>query len=167
MNDFGLFGLRVVAGGYMVTHGLPKLRDADGEYAKSFESLGFHPGSTFVTQAGLVETLSGALIALGALGPVGPMMLLADMIVATVATTARAKHFDPSKHEVEALYAAIAVLLALSGPGKISLEGALDIRPFDAAWLRYLSVGAALAGAAFMLSQRTPSASEPQTSSRA
>jgi len=157
MNDLALFILRIVAGSYMVTHGRPKLRDTDGEYAKSFESLGFHPGSTFVRRAGLVETLSGVLIALGALGPAGPMMLLADMIVAATSVSAREKAFKPSKHEVEALYASIAVLLIASGPGKISADSALGIRAFDRAWVRQLALGAALAGAAFMLSQRTPS----------
>jgi putative oxidoreductase len=156
VNDFGLFILRVVAGGYIMKYGLPKLRDIDGAVAKEFESLGFHPASTYVTRAGLVESISGALIALGALGPVGPMMLLADMVVAAVATTAQAKHFDLDKHEEEALFAAIALLLVLNGPGAISIDSAVGIRAFDRAGLRYLSVAGAFAGAAFMLLQRTP-----------
>jgi putative oxidoreductase len=155
VNDFGLFILRLVAGGYIVKYGLPKLRDVDGAFAKEFESLGFHPAGTYVTQAGLVEVISGALIALGALGPIGPMMLLSDMVVAAVATTARAKHFDFDQHEEEALFAAIALLLALGGPGAISADSTLRIRMFDRAWLRILSVPGALAGAAFMLLQRT------------
>jgi putative oxidoreductase len=155
VNDFGLFILRVVAGGYIMKYGVPKLRDIDGAYAKEFEGLGFHPVSTYVTRAGLVESISGALIVLGALGPVGPMMLLSDMVVAAAATTARAKQFDFDQHEEEALFAAIALILALSGPGKISADSALGLRMFDRAWLRYLSIAGALAGAAYMLSQRT------------
>ena len=157
MNDFGLFILRVVAGGYVMKYGLPKLRDADGAFAKEFESLGFHPAGTYVKRAGLVEVLSGALVALGALGPVGPMMVLADMVVAAVATTARARRFDLDQHEEEALFAAIALLLALGGPGAISADSALHLRTFDRAWLRGLSIPGALAGAAYMLSRRTPS----------
>jgi len=84
-------------------------------------------------------------------------MLLSDMVVAGVATTFRAKRFDFDQHEEEALFAAIAMLLAYGGPGAISLESALDIRLFDRAWMRLLSVPGALAGAAYMLSQRTPS----------
>jgi putative oxidoreductase len=156
VNDLGLFVLRIVAGGYIMKYGLPKLRDVDGSFAKEFESLGFHPGKTYVERGGLVEVLSAALILLGALGPVGPMLLLSDMVVAGVATTARAKHFDFDQHEEEALFAAIALLLALGGFGKISADSALKIRAFDCAWLRRLSVPGALAGAMFMLSQRTP-----------
>jgi len=155
VNDFGLFVLRVVAGGYIIKYGVPKLRDVDGTFAKEFEGLGFHPASTYVKQAGLVETIAGALIALGALGPLGPMMLLSDMVVAAVATTAKAKHFDLDQHEEQTLFAAIALLLALGGPGTISADSALGIRVFDRAWLRNLSVAGALAGAAYMLAQRT------------
>jgi putative oxidoreductase len=156
VNDFGLFILRVVAGGYVMKYGLPKLRDVDGAFAKEFESLGFRPAKMYVKQAALVEVISGALIVLGALGPAGPMMLLSDMVVAATATTARAKRFDLDQHEEEALFAAIALLLALGGPGAISADSALNIRVFDHAWLRYLSVLGALAGAAYMLAQRTP-----------
>lgn len=146
--------LRAVAGGYVMKYGLPKLRDVDGSFAKEFASLGFHPARAYVKQAGFVELISGALIVLGALGSVGPMMLLADMVVAGTATTIRAKHFDFDQHEEEALFAAIALLLALGGPGRFSADAAFCIRVFDRAWLRYLSVPAALAGAAFMLSHR-------------
>jgi hypothetical protein len=78
------------------------------------------------------------------------------MLVAAVATTARAKHFDLDQHEEEALFAAIALLLALGGFGKASADSVLKVRSFDCPWLRCLSVPSALAGAAFMLSQRTP-----------
>ena len=154
LNDIGLLVLRVVSGGYMISHGLPKLRDADGEYAKSFESLGFHPGHLFVQRAAVAEMAAGALIALGAFGPLGPMLLLADMIVAATSVTLREKRFKANQHEVEALYAVVAVLIALSGPGKFSADRALGITRFDPVWLRYLSLAAALGGAAVMLGGR-------------
>ena len=155
MSDFALFILRGVAGGYVMKYGLPKLRDVDGSAAKEFENLGFHPAAPYVKQAGLVEVISGALIVLGAAGFLGPMMLFADMTVAGVATTAHAKHFDWDQHEEEALFAAIALLLMLGGPGSVSADAALGMHAFDRAWLRYLSVPIALAGAAYMLSKRT------------
>jgi putative oxidoreductase len=155
MNDFGLFVLRAVAGGYIIKFGLPKFRDADGTFAKEFESFGFHPAATYVKRAGLAEVIGGALIVLGALGPIGPMLLLSDMLVAGFTTTVHAKHFDLNDHEEQAFFAAIALLLALGGPGEISLDSALGIHVFDRAWLRKLSVAGALAGAAYMLSQRS------------
>jgi putative oxidoreductase len=155
MDAIGLLVLRVVAGGYIVFYGLPKLRRDDASYVKEFESLGFRPGRVFVKRSGVVETASGALIALGALGPIGPTLLLADMLVAGVAETARAKRFDVNQREEEMLFASIAALLILSGPGQLSLDRILGITFLDRAWLRYLSLGAAFAGAALMLSART------------
>jgi putative oxidoreductase len=154
VSNFGLLVLRLVAGGYIIKFGLPKFRDADGSFAKEFESFGFHPASTFVKRAGMAEVTAGALIVLGALGPVGPMLLLSDMVVAGVTTTEHAKHFDFNDHEEQAFFAAIALLLALGGPGAISADAALNVRAFDRPWLRNLSVLGAFAGAAFMLSQR-------------
>jgi uncharacterized membrane protein YphA (DoxX/SURF4 family) len=154
VNDFGVLVVRLVAGGYIIKFGFPKFRDADGSFAKEFESFGFHPASTYVKRSGLTEVTAGALIVLGAFGPVGPMLLLADMIVAAVTTTEHAKRFDLNDHEEQAFFAAIALLLALGGPGAISADAGLNIRAFDRAWLRNLSVLGAFAGAAFILSQR-------------
>ena len=64
----------------------------------------------------------------------------------------------------EALYAAVSVLLALSGPRRFSVDRLLCLKVFDAPWLRYLSLGAVVTGAAFMLTMRRkpePSAETP------
>jgi putative oxidoreductase len=153
MRDAGLFLVRAVVGGFIPTHGMPKLRNS-GDYIPSFEGLGFRPAALFVAQAGAVEVASGALIGLGMLGPIGPMLLLSDMLVAAGAVMAREKPISPAKHEIEALYGAVAVLLALSGPGRFSIDHLLHLKAFDRPWLRYLSLGAAATGAAFMLAMR-------------
>jgi putative oxidoreductase len=156
MNSFGTLILRLVAGGFILKHALPKLHDVDGKSAKEFEGLGFEPVELFVKRAGTAETLSGTLMVLGFLGPTGPMLLLADMTVAAIATTARAKQFNFGDHEDEMLYASIALQLILNGPGKFSLDRAFGITFFDRSWVRFLSLVAALGGAAFMLAARTP-----------
>jgi putative oxidoreductase len=155
VRDAGLLILRLVAGGFMLKHGMPKLRDTDGEYAKSFESLGFHPGATFVSQAGAVETSSALLIALGALGPIGPMLLLSDMIVATASVADKEGKFDLGKHEIEALYAAISIALILGGFGKYSIDGLTGFGSTFKPWMRCLSIAAAAGGAVRMLSARS------------
>jgi putative oxidoreductase len=156
MNAFGTLILRLVAGGFILKYALPKLHDDDGKFAKEFEGLGFEPVELFVKRAGAAETAAGSLIVLGFLGPTGPMLLLADMTVAAIATTARAKQFNFSDHEDEMLYASIALQLILNGPGKFSLDRALGVTFFDRSWVRYLSLVAAFGGAAFMLAARTP-----------
>jgi putative oxidoreductase len=156
VNSIGLLVLRLVAGGFILKYGFPKLHDVDGKYAKEFEGLGFEPVELFVKRAGAAETMAGTLIVLGFLGPTGPMLLLADMTVAAVAVTARAKQFNFGDHEDEMLYASIALQLILNGPGEFSLDRALGIKFFDRSWVRYLSLVGALGGAAFMLAARTP-----------
>jgi putative oxidoreductase len=163
MSDAALFLVRAVVGGFMPTHGLPKLRNST-DYIPSFESFGFRPAALLVAQAGTVEVTSGALIGLGMLGPIGPMLLLSDMIVAAASVMTREKAIDPAKHETEALYAACAILLAFSEPGRFSVDRLLRLKLFDAPWLRYLSLGAAITGAGFMLALRQkpePSAETP------
>jgi len=157
MNDFGVPLVRLVVGGFMLSHSLPKLDDSDHEYAKSFERLGFRPGATFVMRAAAAETSAAVLIGLGAFGPIGPTLLLSDMIVAMLSVAAQEEKFDPSKHELEALYGSIAAMVALSGPGRFAMDRALGIDGLNKTWLRLLSLASAAAGAAFMLSQREPS----------
>jgi uncharacterized membrane protein YphA (DoxX/SURF4 family) len=82
MSDIGLLLVRTTVGYFMASHGLPKIRDRDCQYAKSFEGLGFHPGARFVSRAAKAETSSAVLISLGLFGPLGPMLLLSDMIAA-------------------------------------------------------------------------------------
>jgi putative oxidoreductase len=154
MSDAGLLVVRTIVGFFMASHGLPKMPDDDHEYAKSFEGLGFHPGALFVAQAAVVETSSAVFIGLGVFGPVGPMLLFSDMVVAMLAVTFRDKTFEPSKHEVEALYAGAALLLMLSGPGRFSVDRMLGVTFLDKLWVRYIALGAAAAGAAFMLNLR-------------
>lgn len=119
--------------------------------------LGFRPGATFVLRAGAAETSAAVLIGLGACGAVGPTLLLSDMIVAMLAVAAKEEKFDPSKHELEALYGSIAALLLLSGPGRLSMDRLVGLDGLNKTWLRFLSLASAVAGAAFMLSQREPS----------
>jgi putative oxidoreductase len=155
MSDVGLLFVRTTVAYYFIaSHGLPKMRDGDGQRAKMFESLGFHPGARFVSQAAKAETSAGVFIGLGLFGPLGPMLLLSDMIVAIAAVSAREKPFDASKHEIEIVYATIAVLLTLSGPGCFSADRVFGLTFFEKPWLRCVSLGAAAVGAAFMLNQR-------------
>jgi hypothetical protein len=82
------------------------------------------------------------------------MLLLSDMITAAAAVMSREKPIVPAKHEIDALSAAVAVLLALSGPGRFSIDSLLRVSAFDAPLLRCLSIGAAVTGAGFMLASR-------------
>lgn len=134
MKDLGLLTMRLVAGGLMAGHGAQKLFGWFGGHGPEgtggwLESLGLRPGKQWALVAGGSEFGSGVLTALGLGSPLGPVGMLAPMAVA-----ARTVHKDKpigvteGGAELPALYAATGVSLALSGPGRYSLDRVLGIR---------------------------------------
>ena len=116
---------RVVFGGLMAAHGAQKYFGWFGGYGLDavsgmFESLGFRPGRLFATAAAVGEIVSGLLVAAGLLGPIGPALMLSVMIVAAVSVHWQHGLFAMTNGvEVPLLYAAAAVVFALTGPGRL------------------------------------------------
>ena len=97
--DVGLLLVRLVFGLAFAAHGAQKLFGWFGGYGLAgtggfMESLGFRPGKTFATAAGLSEFSGGLLLALGFLGPIGPALVLSVMVVAVITVHAN-KENDP------------------------------------------------------------------------
>jgi putative oxidoreductase len=129
----GLLIIRLVVGLGLAAHGAQKLFGWFGGYGLAgtggfFESLGFRPGRLFAATAATTESLSGLLVALGAFGPVGPALMLSVMIVAAVSVHVKNGVFASANGiEMPLLYAVGAVALALTGPGRFSLDAARGI----------------------------------------
>src|ERR1700682_1124116 len=84
----GLLVARLVFGTVMAAHGAQKLFGWFGGYGIAgtggfFESVGFRPGRALALAAGIGETASGLLMALGLFGPIGPAVMLSVMVVAS------------------------------------------------------------------------------------
>jgi putative oxidoreductase len=135
--DQGLLLLRLVFGLSMAAHGSQKLFGWFGGYGLAgtggfFEGLGFRPGKLFAFAAGLSELAGGLLIALGLLGPVGPALVVAVMIVAAVTVHLKNGFFATSSGiEITLLFAAAAVAIALTGPGRFSADALLGLHFSD------------------------------------
>jgi putative oxidoreductase len=133
--DTGLLIGRLVLGTLMTAHGTQKLFGWFGGHGLAatsvfFEALGFRPGRALALAAAAGEVASGALIALGLLGPAGPALMLAVMVVAIVSVHWQNGVFAINNGiELPLLYAAGAVTLALTGPGKYSLDAVLGLAP--------------------------------------
>ncbi len=162
--DFGLFLIRVVFGLVFAAHGAQKLFGWFGGYGLAgtggfLESLGFRPGKTFATAAALSEFGGGLLLALGFLGPVGPALLLSVMFVASI-TVHRKNPFFVATNGIEhpLIMGTAAVGIALTGPGRYSLDAVLGeyrlLTP--TATLIILAIG--LIGAIANLAMRRPGA---------
>jgi putative oxidoreductase len=132
MNQ-GLFIARVVIGLLMAGHGAQKAFGWFGGYGLTgtggfMETLGFKPGRLFAAAAAWSEIVSGLLIALGFLGPVGPALMLSVMIVAAVTVHWHGLFAASNGIELPLLYATAAVVLALTGPGRLSLDALLGLQ---------------------------------------
>jgi putative oxidoreductase len=163
--DLGLFLIRVVFGLIFAAHGAQKLFGWFGGSGLAgtggfLESLGFRPGKSFAAAAALAEFGGGLLLAFGFLGPVGPALLLSVMFVAGM-TVHRKNAFFVATNGLEhpLVMATAAIGIALTGPGRFSLDAALGnyrlLTP--AATWGILAIG--LVGGIANLALRRPAAS--------
>lgn len=164
----GLFLIRLVFGLVLAAHGAQKLFGWFGGYGIAgtggfLESIGFRPGKTYATAAGLGEFVGGLLFALGFLGAVGAALMLSVMFVAAM-TVHRKNPFFVATNGIEhpLLFATVAVGIAFTGPGRYSLDAVLDnyrlLTP-KATWI-ILAIG--LIGGVGNLMMRRPAAGGPR-----
>lgn len=145
----GLVIARLVLGPLMAAHGSQKLFGWFGGYGLAgtggfMESLGFRPGRAFAAAAALTEVTGGLLMTLGFLGPIGPALVLSVMIVAAVSVHWKNGLFAATNGiEVPLLYATASIALALTGPGRFSLDALLGL---DRLWTPGLTGAVIAAG---------------------
>jgi putative oxidoreductase len=146
----------------MAAHGAQKLFGWFGGHglagtAGYFEMLGFRPARLFAVAAAAGEVASGLLVALGLLGAAGPALMLAIMIVATLAVHWKNGFFAMQNGiELGALYATGAVALAFTGPGAWSLDALLGLEGLSAAPVTLTLLAAAVASGIATLALRRP-----------
>ena len=135
--DLGLLIARLVFGLILSAHGAQKLfgwfgGDSLTATGGFFELLGFRPGRVFAAIASVTEIVAGLLITFGLLGPVGPALMVSVIIVAAVAVHWTHGFFATTNDiELPLLYATVAIVLALTGPGLFSLDALLGL---EALW---------------------------------
>jgi putative oxidoreductase len=134
MSDLGLLILRLVSGGLLAGHGAQKLFGSFGGHglegtAGWLESLGLRPGHMWAGMAGVGELGGGMLTALGAGGPLGSILSAASMGMATVqAHWGKPIWATSGGAELPVVNIAVATALALTGPGKYSVDRLFGVR---------------------------------------
>ena len=167
-RELGLLMLRLGVGASCFSHGAQKLFGWFGGggvegTADAMSSMGFEPGDTNARLAGVLETGGGALLALGlATGPAGAA-LTGNMIVASSVHAPNGFFNTEEGYELPVTYALVGTILALTGPGRFSVDhltGGVLNRP----WMRALALIGALASAAYLIATRSAVLAERENS---
>ncbi|EDL66120.1 DoxX family protein [Bacillus sp. SG-1] len=131
MLDLGLLIIRVIIGISFFAHGAQKLFGWFGGYGLKgtggwMESLGLKPGVTMALFAGLAEFIGGILFVLGLLTPLAGIMIAVTMLVAiTKVHYANGYWSTNNGYEYNLALLAVAIGLALTGPGQYALDAIL------------------------------------------
>jgi len=133
MHDTGILALRLTVGSYLTVHGAQKLFGAFNgpglEPAGAFfEQLGLKPGKPFAALAGASELAGGVLTATGLGSPLGPITIAGAMAVAGTVHLDNGPMGQKGGYELPLTDMIAALALALTGPGKYSLDRVLRTR---------------------------------------
>jgi putative oxidoreductase len=134
MSDLARLVLRLTVGTLLAGHGSQKLFGWFGGPGLKgthgfMEALGMRPGQVWGTMAAVSEFCGGLFTALGFLNPLGPVMAAGTMAVAI-----RRAHWGKpiwnmqGGAEFPLTNMAVATSLAMSGPGRYSLDRLFGIR---------------------------------------
>ncbi|MBA4864797.1 DoxX family protein [Streptomyces sp. PSKA54] len=129
-RDLGLLLLRLGTGGVLAAHGTQKLfgwfggGGIEGTGAM-MESVGYKPGKASAVAAGLVETGGGALLALGLATPAAGAAAAGGMAGAAAVHAPSGFFAQSGGYEYAAFLGLVPACLAITGPGRISLDHAL------------------------------------------
>lgn len=129
--DIGLLLIRLIIGVLFIGHGTQKLfgwfgGPGIGGTAGYFQSLGYRHGRSTAILAGLTELGAGAALAAGVLTPLAAAAVMGVMINAAVAQHAdMGLWVQDGGFEYPLVVAVVAIALAATGPGALSLDGVL------------------------------------------
>ncbi|MFE0961032.1 DoxX family protein [Streptomyces fungicidicus] len=129
-RDLGLLLLRLGTGGVLAAHGAQKLFgwfggggiEGTGQF---MESIGYTPGRTSATAAGLAEAGGGLLLALGLATPAAGAAAAGAMAGASAVHAPNGFFNQEGGFEYAASLGLTAAGLAVTGPGRLSLDHAL------------------------------------------
>ncbi|TLS47405.1 DoxX family membrane protein [Streptomyces montanus] len=129
-RDLGLLLLRLGVGGVLAAHGTQKLFgwfggggiSGTGEF---MESVGYKPGRASAVASGLAETGGGTLLALGLATPAAGAAATGAMAGASAVHVPNGFFAQSGGYEHAASLGLTAAGLAVTGPGRLSLDHAL------------------------------------------
>ncbi|MGW0707969.1 DoxX family membrane protein [Streptomyces sp. NPDC002643] len=157
-RDLGLLLLRLGAGGVLFAHGTQKLFGWFGGggiegTGKFMESVGYTPGRASAVASGLAETGGGTLLALGLATPAAGATAAGGMAGAAAVHAPNGFFNAEGGYEYAATLGLAAAGLAISGPGRLSLDHALR-HVVDRGWMVPVALAGTAAGTALVVGAR-------------
>ncbi|MGW4566086.1 DoxX family protein [Streptomyces sp. NPDC004561] len=157
-RDVGLLLLRLGVGAPLFAHGTQKLFGWFGGSgvkgsAKFMEEHGYKPGKLSAVAAGLAESGGGTLLGLGLATPAGGAAVAAGMAGATAVHSPHGFFGYAGGYELNMIYGVAAASIALTGPGRLSLDNVSGYR-LDRPWMAPAAFAAAAALAAAAIGTR-------------
>lgn len=158
-RDLGLLLLRLGTGGVLVAHGTQKLFGWFGGHGlegtgQFMESVGYAPGKASATAAGLAETGGGTLLALGLATPAAGAAAAGAMAGASAVHVPNGFFAQSGGYEYAASLALTGASLAITGPGRLSLDHALG-HAVNRGWMVPAALGATAAATTLIVGLRT------------
>ena len=164
--ETGLLLIRIVLGVVFAAHGAQKLFGWFGGFGIAgtggwLASMGFRPARLHATVSGLSEFGGGLLLAFGFLTPLGAAAVAGVMIVA-IATVHIPNGFFNSAggYEFNLTLAATALALGFTGPGRYSLDRALDLSLAGTEWDLAAIAASVVAAGSVLATRTTPAVAE-------
>lgn len=157
-RDLGLLLLRLGTGGVLAAHGAQKLFGWFGGHGiegtgQFMESIGYSPGKASATAAGLAEAGGGTLLALGLATPAAGAAAAGAMGGAATVHAPNGFFNAGGGYEYAATLGLAATGLAITGPGRLSLDHALG-HVFDRGWMVPTALAVTAAATAVVVGAR-------------
>jgi putative oxidoreductase len=133
-RDLALLGARVGLAWIFIYHGAGTLFGAFGASGIHAQALYFahtahlQPATFFAVLGGIIECFGGAAVGLGIFGRIAALGLVGDMVIAMVTVTfghGIIGNSTGSGYELNVALAALALVVAIMGTGRLSLDAAL------------------------------------------
>ncbi|MFD9064481.1 DoxX family protein [Kitasatospora purpeofusca] len=144
--DTGLLILRLATGLLIAGHGIQKVSfrlDGSGLAGgtEEFRHDGFRGGTLTALAAGAGQIGSGLLLAAGALTPLAAAGAAGVMTVALTVKWPHGLWVQKDGYEYPLVLIVVATVLALTGPGRYSVDQALGLAPWAAWWVAVTLLG--------------------------
>ncbi|MDN5847657.1 MAG: DoxX family protein [Candidatus Nitrosocosmicus sp.] len=119
ISGFAALPIRIMAGIAFILHGLPKFDNLQGTQG-FFASVGIPADLALLI--GLLEVVGGILLIVGLVTRITAILFTIEMICAILIVKSGNGFMGQGGFEVDLLLMAISISLALSGPGRVSIE---------------------------------------------